>query len=173
MSGTLKPNWFSRDTKVVARELLGKLLCRRLPNGEVIRLTINEVEAYVGPHDAASHAFNNRRTKRTEVMFGEAGTIYIYLIYGMHYMLNIVTESVDYPAAILIRGVGDFDGPGKLTKILEIDKDLNNHSLSERLGLWIEDSVLVPDEKILATPRIGINYAAEPWKSALLRYIVK
>jgi len=177
MSHILQSDWFARDTEAVARELLGKTLCRQLSDKGVVRLTINETEAYVGPHDSASHAHLNRFTKRTKTMFEVPGTLYIYLIYGMYWMLNIVTEQKDYPAAVLIRGASnDFlnlDGPGKLTRDLQIDKNLNNQILSKENNFWIEDSGMpVPEDKIISTPRIGINYASEPWLSAPLRFLL-
>ena len=163
MADILPADWFGRDATTVAKELLGKLLCRRLPSGELVKLVINETESYPGPHDAASHAHMNRFTKRTEVMFADPGKIYVYLIYGMYYMLNIVTEKNGYPAAVLIRGAHsnglNLDGPGKLTRDLKIDKSFNNTFLSIASGLWIEDAPIITADKIIAGPRIGINYA--------------
>jgi len=104
MVAVLKKSFFSRSADVVARELLGKALCVRLGVGTIERLVIHETEAYMGPDDLACHA-SKGRTKRTEVMYGEAGTIYVYLIYGMYEMLNFVTGDVGHPAAVLIRGV--------------------------------------------------------------------
>jgi DNA-3-methyladenine glycosylase len=171
VSELLNPDWFARDTETVARELLGKLLCRKLPDGKVNRLVINETEAYVGPHDAACHAHMNRFTKRTSVMFADPGRLYIYLIYGIYHMLNIVTDREGYPAAVLIRGAGGLDGPGKLTRDLQIDKSFNNQFMSVNSGLWIEDAPVIDEQKIISTPRIGINYAGEPWVSAPLRFV--
>src|SRR3989344_3265504 len=99
----LDEKFFNRKTLAVARDLIGCFLVRRF-KGKTFRLKITETEAYIGPHDLASHA-SKGRTARTEIMFGKAGTLYIYFIYGMYYMLNIVTEKAGYPAAVLIRGV--------------------------------------------------------------------
>ena len=159
------------QTQKVAKSLLGKYLVRR--RGKKIEAyKIVETEAYVGPEDKASHAHRGR-TKRNEVMFGESGHWYVYLCYGMHYMLNIVTGPKDYPAAVLIRGVDGVVGPGRVTKLLGIDKTLNGKLASKESGLWIEDrgeKVNLGD--IIKTPRIGIAYAEE-WKDKPLRFVLK
>src|SRR5215470_2475640 len=108
----LRSVFFERPADVVARELLGKVLVRHI-KGMRIALTISETEAYLGPHDLACHAARGR-TPRTEVLFAPAGTLYVYLVYGMHWMLNIVTGPSGYPAAVLIRSTGTASGPGRL-----------------------------------------------------------
>src|SRR5687767_4392651 len=129
------PNkFFKSKTLTVAKELLGKTLVRQIGN-KIIRERITEVEAYIGPHDLACHS-SKGRTARTEIMFKEAGTIYVYLIYGMYWMLNIVTEEKDYPAAILIRGTENVSGPGRVTREFDIDKKLNGKLLGKESGLW-------------------------------------
>ncbi len=140
-------------------------------NGQQIAAEIHETEAYVGPHDLACHA-SKGRTARTEVMFGPAGYWYVYFIYGMHWMLNVVTGEVDHPAAVLIRGAGDWTGPAKLTKALSIDKGLNGQRAAKSSGLWIEDrGVTVPRRRIQRTPRIGVDYAG-PWAAKPYRYVL-
>src|SRR3989338_10263905 len=119
MSRILEPYFYNRPTLIVAQDLLGKFLVRKIGNKEITSMII-EVEAYDGFKDKASHA-SKGRTLRNEVMFGEAGRWYVYLIYGMYWMLNIVTGPKDYPAAILIRGVVDASGPGRLTKFFKIN----------------------------------------------------
>jgi DNA-3-methyladenine glycosylase len=132
---------------------------------------ILEVEAYDGPLDQASHAFRGR-TERTSIMFGPAGFWYIYLIYGMYWMLNIVTGPEDYPAAILIRTVGSYDGPGKLTKRLGIDKRFHQKRANKDTGLWIEDRGPLPSSfNIHTTPRIGVAYAGPIWSQKPYRFI--
>jgi DNA-3-methyladenine glycosylase len=173
-----------------ARNLIGKYLIRRV-NGKTKAYKIVETEAYVGPHDKASHAHRGR-TARNEPMWGPPGHWYIYLTYGMHYMLNLVTGKDGYPAAVLIRGIEEvssrtkkgtgvrylvshkrLDGPGKLTKALKIDKRLNAKKAARANGLWIEDrGEKVPRGKIKRTPRIGIAYAEE-WVDKPLRYIIE
>ena len=164
----LKHNFFDRNTVKVARDLLGCFLVRKY-KGKIIKAMITETEAYRGTHDLASHA-SRGRTQRTEIMFGHPGRAYVYMIYGMYFMLNIVTEKKDFPAAVLIRGVKiksrDLNGPGKLTKFLVIGKSLNNHDLTKREKLWLEYPEKKKRHKIEKSPRIGVDYAkhAKNWK---------
>ncbi len=164
--------FFQRKTLTVAKDLLGKYLVRKI-NNKIIRERITEVEAYIGPHDLACHS-SRGKTPRNSIMFEDAGTIYVYFTYGMHFMLNIVTEERDFASAILIRGTESFKGPGILTKNLKIDKSLNGLKLGTKAGLWIEDSStpLRPIGKIIRTPRIGINYCPEPWLSKPYRFVL-
>lgn len=163
----------SPDTVGIARALLGQFLCVRDPKGHAQRLRIHETEAYDGPEDRACHAHLNRRTKRTEVMFQPGGRCYIYLCYGVHWLLNIVTGPLDYPAAVLIRGAGPFDGPGKLTRGLGIDGRFNGLPLSQDNGLWIEaDPGFDPAaDQIVQTARIGIDYAGPHWSKVEYRFL--
>ena len=155
---------------MVARELIGKTLVRRI-DGRELAAVINETEAYVGPHDLASHG-SKGRTPRTEVMFGPGGHWYVYFIYGIHWMLNAVTDDLGYPSAVLIRGAGEWNGPAKLTKALAIDKSLNGQPAARRSGLWIEDRGLqLPRRRIRRTPRIGVDYAAH-WAAKPYRFIL-
>ena len=163
--------FYARQTLLVARDLLGKYLVRELPDG--IRAgRVIEVEAYVGPHDLACHA-SKGRTKRTEVMFGMPGTAYVYLIYGMYHCLNVVTERLDYPAAVLVRALEDetglIDGPGRLCRAYKIDRTLNCHELTTGQKLWLEDrGERIPKSRIATHPRINVDYAGEwaakPWR---------
>ena len=162
--------FFERKTLVVAQELIGKYLIREL-DGKIVRQKITETEAYVGPHDLACHS-SRGKTQRNEPMFCEAGTIYVYFTYGMHWMLNIVTEEKDFPAAVLIRGTEDVSGPARLTKALKIDKNLNGLKLGRKTGLWIEDGPSPAKNNILRTPRIGISYAGE-WVDKPYRFLLK
>ena len=170
-SHLLEQSFFARPALVVARELLGKHLVRRWRNREQA-VMIHEVEAYIGPHDLASHG-RFGRTSRTEVMYGAAGHWYVYLCYGIHWMLNVVTDDEGYPAAVLFRGAGDFTGPGKLTKGLRIDRRLNCKAVSESTGLWLEDrGGKLRRSQIVQTPRIGIDYAGK-WKHKPYRFVIK
>jgi DNA-3-methyladenine glycosylase len=158
--------FFSRDVLEVAPELLGYFLVRQRENG-IQHYLITEVEAYRGEVDRACHACKGR-TARTEIMFHEGGTLYVYLIYGMHWMLNIVTGPKDHPQAALIRGIEGFYGPGRVTRYLGIDKSFNGEDLLISERLWLEKGPeLSPYESL---PRIGIEYAGEPWKSKLWRF---
>jgi DNA-3-methyladenine glycosylase len=163
--------FFCRDTRVVALALLGKFLVRRIGKKE-IALMITETEAYDGQRDKASHAHRGK-TARNDVMFGEAGFWYVYLVYGMHQMLNIVTGKNGYPAAVLIRGAGEYDGPGKLSKALRVNGLLNKKKAEQLNGLWIEDrGVVIKKQHIQKTPRIGVAYADE-WAKKSYRFVYR
>jgi len=158
-------NFYQKDTLTVARELLGCFLVRKY-RGKIQRAMIIETEAYVGEDDLASHA-SKGRTSRTEVMYGRAGHAYVYMIYGMYYCLNVVTEKKDFPAAVLIRSVKieemehkKTNGPGKLCKVLKIDRKLNKWDLTKGEKLWIEkpDQGIL-EKSIMAGRRIGVDYA--------------
>jgi DNA-3-methyladenine glycosylase len=164
-------DFFSKNTLWVAKNLLGKFLCRKLKSGKIIRSMITETEAYRGFDDKASHA-SKGRTKRTEVMFTPAGAIYVYMIYGMYHCLNIVTEKKDYPAAVLIRGVEDANGPGRVCKYFNIDRELNGKKLGKEL--WIEyGKSQISNLKSQKLKRVGVDYAGEskdlPWRFVLLK----
>ena len=166
----LDARFFARPALVVAKELLGKVLVRRIGRRET-GVLITETEAYVGPHDLACHG-SKGRTPRTEVMFGPAGYWYVYFIYGIHWMLNVVTDEVDYPSAVLFRGAGLWNGPARLTKALEIDKRLNARPAEPSSRLWIEDhGQRVPRARIARTPRIGVDYAG-PWAAKPYRFVL-
>ena len=158
----LSYEFYHRPCLEVAQDLVGKVLV----HGD-LRLRITETESYCGESDTACHAHKGR-TKRTEVMYMQAGTIYIYLCYGMHWMLNIVTGEENAPEAVLIRACeGTYNGPGKLTKALGITGQLNRGSI---LGaeLWIEDDGRSP--AIRALPRVGIGYASREDQERLWRF---
>jgi DNA-3-methyladenine glycosylase len=165
-------DFFNRDTVTVARELIGcHLLCKR--NGKIERYMIVETEAYDGPNDLASHA-SKGRTKRTEIMFGPAGHYYVYLVYGMHWMLNIITGPVGYPAGVLIRGIEGYAGPARLTKKLGVTGKLHGKKVSPESGFWIELSPsTLPSKMIVSTPRIGIDYSGPIWMKKKYRFVLK
>ena len=166
----LERPFFERPATTVARQLLGKFLVRR--RGELlIARMITETEAYVGPHDLACHA-SRGRTQRTEPMFGPGGTLYVYFIYGMYWMLNVVTGDEGYPAAVLIRGVDGLSGPGRLTRALEITKEQNGRPAIAETGLWFEDRGRpLRSGSVSRTPRIGVDYARE-WALKQYRYLL-
>lgn len=175
----LTPDFFNRPATDVAQDLIGKFLIREY-DGHQWALMITEVEAYDGPDDKASHAHKGR-TGRTEPMFAYAGIFYIYLVYGIHWMLNIVTGPKDYPAAILIRSalvmlptgsLEHIDGPAKLTKFLKIDNEFNGMEATQQNKIWFEDrDIAIPKEHIIKKKRIGVDYAAE-WKDALYNFSI-
>lgn len=164
----LEYGFFHRECLSVAKDLVGKVLVHNTPNGE-LRLRISETEAYCGEADTACHAHKGR-TKRTEVLYADAGTIYVYLCYGVHWLLNIVTGDREDPQAVLIRACVDASGPGKLTKKLGITGTLNWGSVLEN-SLWIEDDGYLC--QTTAEKRVGIGYAAEEDQNKLWRFVLK
>lgn len=159
-------NFFGRDCLDVAKDLVGKILVRT-KDGKETKLRITETESYRGEEDTACHAHKGR-TKRTETLYMKGGTIYVYLCYGMHYLLNFVTEKEENPQAVLIRACEIYNGPGKLTKHLEIDKSFNNQSIIANDRLHIEDDG--QRFEILCDRRVGINYAAQEDIDKLWRF---
>lgn len=183
----LSRDFYTRtDALKVARELLGKLLVVPAADGERVSGMIVETEAYMGPLDKASHAYGNRRTRRTETMYGMGGTAYVYFIYGMYFQFNVVTNTAETPHAVLIRAVEPVEGlevmrerrpvktdkqltngPGKLCIAMGIDRSLDRADLlGERV--WIEEHEKVTPRQIVSGPRVGIGYAEEyvskPWR---------
>lgn len=187
----LPPAFYARDTETVARELLGAILVstvgRKRVSGRIV-----ETEAYLGPHDPASHAAERiGRTKRNESMFGPPGIAYVYRIYGVHWCLNAVTHEAEFPAAVLIRAVEPLagieimrrrrfplhtprhdrdiaSGPGKLAQAFAIDAKLDRHPL-DQAPLWIEEGIRIRKRDVVSGPRVGITKAAD-WP---LRFCVR
>ena len=183
----LARSFYEQSTVDVAKQLLGKYLVRKHSDGDSIGRIV-ETEAYIGPQDLACHAAKGR-TKRTEVMFGPAGHAYVYFIYGMYNMLNLVTEAQDYPAAVLIRAVEPLtgvelmkhrrrsdalsnlaSGPGKICQAFDIDRTLDGADLCGKI-LYIEDRG-EPVPRFHATPRIGVQYAGK-WQDKPFRFLVR
>ncbi|HEY5080150.1 MAG TPA: DNA-3-methyladenine glycosylase [Opitutaceae bacterium] len=159
----------SRGTVRLARWLLGKALVRTR-GGRREAFLITETEAYDSERDLASHA-SKGLTPRTETLYLAGGVWYVYFVYGMHHMLNLVTGPEGYPAAILIRGVESLSGPGRITKALGIDKRLNGAAASSASGLRLEDvGVAVPRGRIRSSPRVGVDYAGPHWAAKPWRF---
>ena len=183
----LTRDFYNRDTLAVARDMLGCWLVREY-NGEQMAARIVETEAYCGAEDSACHA-HRRRSSRTEAMFGPPGHAYVYLVYGMHWLLNVVTEPEDSPCAVLIRAVEPManeaamrairqatgkqlsNGPGKLTRALTIDKALYDHDMTLGKQLWI--SAASHEDAIATGPRVGIDYAKPEHRDAPWRFWLK
>jgi DNA-3-methyladenine glycosylase len=162
-------SFFERPVLDVCPELIGHFLVIKTVDGQS-KHEITEIEAYDGPEDRACHG-SKGRTARTEVLFGPAGRWYVYLCYGVHWLLNVVTGPVEYPAAILIRGVGEWGGPGILTRELGIDKKFNTLPATQETGLWIEfNSERSKPYPYQTGPRIGVDYAGE-WAAKPYRYL--
>lgn len=170
MGVILTGEFFHRDCLEVAPDLCGKELCVRCEGG-VKRLVITETEAYRGEEDTACHA-SKGRTRRTEILYGESGLIYVYLCYGMHWLMNIVTGEKDQPQAVLLRAAQKpFDGPGKLTRYLGIDKSFNGCHICSDPRVWFEDSEKKP--QLVALPRVGIDYASEEYRLKPWRFCIR
>ncbi len=172
----LERDFYDRDTVLVARDLLGKCLVNA--HGGVERVgRIVEVEAYLGPHDLAAHSCRGL-TARTKAMFGPPGHAYVYLVYGMHHCMNVVTEGEGRGAAVLLRAVepvknveGSTRGPGRLCRAMEIDRRLDAHDLCGE-EFYIADSPGNGSFSIAKRPRIGVDYAGT-WAKRLLRFYIR
>ncbi len=178
---------YSLDALSLAPLLLGKLICRNI-NGEIIKARITETESYFGTEDTACHAHKGK-TNRTKVLYEAGGIAYVYLCYGIHNLLNVVSGAYDHPEAVLIRGAViegsgknfyevhkaknslNLDGPGKVTKRLQIDRTFNEENLLKSNRLWLEDDGFKYDFSRLK--RVGINYATEEYINKLWRFKVK
>jgi DNA-3-methyladenine glycosylase len=166
----IKAGFFQQDTVTVAQKLLGQYLVRQFEDGSQKRYRITETEAYCGTNDKACHA-SKGRTARTEVMFCSGGKVYVYLIYGIYWMLNFVTGNAGDGSAVLIRGLEGFDGPGKAARELQLDKSFYGEDLEQSDRIWLEEGAT--PARMEATPRIGIDYAGEPWISKPWRFRTK
>lgn len=164
----LEEAFYRRECLEVAQDLVGKVLVHSTPQGD-LRLRISETEAYCGESDTACHAYKGR-TKRTEVLYAKAGTVYVYLCYGIHWLLNIVTGEEEEPQAVLIRACVDAPGPGRLTKALGITGELNWGSVLENT-LWIEDDGLPCS--VRTDKRVGIGYASQEDQDKRWRFIME
>lgn len=159
--------FFRQDAVTLAKALLGKYLCRKTSDGRVIKLMISETEAYLGADDTACHAHKGK-TKRSEMLWRDGGTVYVYLCYGMHSLMNIISGTEGDPQGVLIRCCDGYPGPGRLTKALSIDRSLNGEDILNCPELWIEDGDGEVD--IISDKRVGIAYAEEKDREALLRF---
>ena len=168
MAVRLDSDFFHRQVDEVAADMVGKILVHRLPDGSLLKERIAETEAYGGEEDLACHA-SKGRTKRTEILYGESGAVYVYLCYGLHWMMNVITGEKDEPQGFLIRAGEKHDGPAKLTKYLEIDGGFNGKDICTSPDIWIEDDGFRP--AIKTAPRVGIDYAGEYWKNVKRRFI--
>lgn len=168
MGQILGKDFFDRDCLKVAPELVGKVIVRILPDGTEKRERISETEAYRGEEDKACHA-SKGRTKRTELLYGESGVIYVYLCYGMHWLMNVITGEKEQPQGVLIRAGELHDGPAKLTKYLQVTGEFNGQKFYGNEKIYIEDDGYIPEIK--TAPRVGIDYAGEYWKDIEWRFI--
>lgn len=161
-------DFFHRDALEVAPDLVGKTIMRKFDSGEIIKLRITETEIYRGEEDKACHA-SRGRTPRSEILYRESGLIYVYLCYGVHWLMNVITGEIEQPQGVLIRCGEGYNGPGKLTKALQIDKSFNYESIVGNSRIWLEDDGYIPEIK--TDKRVGINYAGEEWINKQWRFI--
>jgi DNA-3-methyladenine glycosylase len=164
----------------VARELVGKFIVRE-HGGRRVCAMITEVEAYKGPKDRAAHSYNGRRTARVDPLYRDGGTVYVYFVYGMHWMLNFSTAGKGKPEGVLVRGVvageagkrGPIAGPGRVTRYLRIDKSLDGADATRSRHIWLEDrGVRIPAKRLKRGPRIGIDFAGPYWAARPWRFWV-
>ena len=165
----LNTGFYQNDAVFIAEKLLGKGLVRVFEDGTIKKYLITETEAYLGEEDLACHA-SKGRTPRTEIMYAYGGKVYIYLIYGMYWMLNVVTGKENHPQAVLIRGIDNIIGSGKVGRELKMDKSFYGEDLLTSNRIWIEDSKVITDFRTL--PRVGIDYAGDEWKNKLWRFFL-
>jgi DNA-3-methyladenine glycosylase len=169
MAERLERAFYGRDVLEVAPQLLGQHLVRVDAAGNQKTFMITETEAYRGGEDMACHA-SKGRTPRTEVMFGEGGHIYMYFIYGMYWMMNVVTGDVGIPQAVLFRGLSEASGPGRLSRMLGVDRSFYGEDLVSSDRIWIESTGSTP--AYTTGPRVGVDYAGEPWKAMPWRFLM-
>lgn len=166
----LQRNYFLQDVLEVAPSLPGKYLVVQ-HSGRPHYYVISDVEAYRGEEDQACHA-RKGKTRRTRVMYFQGGVLYVYLIYGMHWMLNIVTGQEETPQAVLIRGLKSISGPGRITRQLGIDRTFNEEDLTRSPRIWLEDNPVSTGE-VITRPRVGIDYAVKQWREKPWRFILQ
>ena len=170
MNSKLDETFFQRDALLVAKDIVGKVLVHRLADGTEIRERIAESEAYRGEEDLACHA-SKGRTPRTELLYGDPGIIYLYLCYGMHWLMNVVTGENGEPQGVLLRAGEIHNGPAKLTKFMNINGEFNGQPIYKNDSIWLEDDGYRPE--IITAPRVGIDYAGDYWKNIEWRFIAK
>lgn len=163
----LPKTYFTNDVLRIAPDLLGKKLVRIFNDGSRKEYLITETEAYRGEEDLACHA-SKGRTSRTEVMYQQGGVIYVYLIYGIYWLLNIVTGETNNPQAVLIRGLKEISGPGRVGRQLQLDRSFYGEDLTQSKRIWIEDSIELVH--YTADKRVGVDYAGEVWGNKLWRF---
>lgn len=180
----MEQSFYFKPAKILAKNLLGQYLVRKIGKKELVGQIV-ETEAYLGPEDKAAHSYRGKVTHRNEILFHQGGYIYIYLVYGMYWQLNITATSDDKPECVLIRALRPIDkrgdinliknlanGPGKLTRWLKLDKSFYGKPLFVKKGLWLERGKKIKPSMVVCRPRIGIDYAQE-WSKKHLRFYIK
>ncbi len=159
------PSFYQQKVLTLAPQLLGMKICRQFEHGTLLKVKITETEAYSGEEDLACHA-SKGRSKRTEVMYQTGGVVYVYLIYGKYWLLNIVAGAENCPSAVLIRSVQKTLGPGRVGKLLQLDSSFYGEDLNTSTRLWLETGT--KPKQIITNKRIGVEYAGgwahKPWR---------
>lgn len=164
----LSSDFFHRDALEVAPDLVGKIIVRKLSDNSIVKVRITETEVYRGEEDKSCHA-RFGKTSRSIMLYRESGLIYVYICYGIHHLMNIITGEVEQPQGVLIRAGENLNGPAKLTRYLHIDKSFNGQTIYNNPKVWIEDDGFKPNIK--TDKRVGIDYAGEEWSSKPWRFI--
>lgn len=172
MNRRIEEDYFSDDALNIAPKLIGNYLVRKFDDNTFFKSKITEVEVYRGEDDLACHA-SKGKTERTKVMFEKGGLVYVYLIYGMYWLLNITTGKIDEPQAILIRGIEKISGPGRIGRELKLDASFYGENIYISDRIWVEYGEIPPSSKIITTPRIGIDYAGDFWANIPWRWVLK
>ena len=162
-------NFFLNSAIILSKKILGNYICVKTDDGNVIKLKIKEAECYMDEKDSASHAAHGK-TNRSKIMWEEGGICYVYLNYGLHYMLNVVCGKKGFPQAVLIRAAGEFNGPGKLTRALGVDKSFNGENFLTSERIWIEKGKM--PKKIVSLKRVGIDSAKEKDRNKKWRRLI-
>lgn len=180
----LKRKFFTGgDVAEIAKKMLGKLIVRKR-RGKKIVGRIVETEAYVGPEDKASHSYLGKKTKRNKAEYLIGGHIYIYLVYGVYWQLNISTGRKGKPECVLVRAIEPVidnaidikdltNGPGKLCRYLKLDNSFYGEDLTNSKKIWLEEGIKIGKKNIASAPRIGIDYAGPYWSKRKLRFYIK
>ena len=166
----LDNDFYKKDALTAARELVGKIICKKSENGEILRMRIIETECYLGEGDTACHA-SRGMTERNSPLWLEGGYTYVYLCYGMYNMFNVIMGESGEPQGVLVRGVEGYAGPGKFTEFCSIDRSFNKIDMKTSNVLWIEDDGTIPE--LVSSPRVGINYAEKADRDRLWRFTDK
>jgi len=189
MKKKLLRKFYNRDTLMVAKELLGQYLVRKISRKTIIGKIV-ETEAYIGPQDKASHAFGNRMTERNKAEYLDGGHIYIYLVYGIYWQFNISTRGRGKPECVLIRALEPVingrktkiqdkpfknftNGPGKLCRWMKLDKSFYGEDMIKSGRIWLERGEKIKSNNIVADKRIGIDYAGPVWAAKKWRFYIK
>ncbi len=186
MDARIGKNFYLQPAVDLAKKLLGKYILRRDKNGRIIKGRIIETEAYIGPQDKAAHSYKWKITDRNRIEYQEGGYIYIYLVYGMYWQLNITAAKENQPECVLIRALDPVsinqelkkriiltNGPGKVCRYLKLDKSFYGENLTKSNKIWLKKGGKIKESEIISLPRVGIDYAGAYWARRKLRFLIR